>query len=621
MPNTGTTNTPQSTGVNYAGVATGATQLASQVVGGLNPNGNYNWSKFQYSDDPNALYQQALNTSNVNNKYNTLGTVASMAGTGASIGTSIMPGIGTAIGAVGGALIGGVTSVFGAKNMAKKTENANAKTAGQFDFVNKQQQSNALFNAKLNPMNYAANGGQFPLMEVNTGGLHNNNPYGGVPFSSTGGTINSAEEGETITKVGNTNRVYSDRLKLTKSVIEQTGLNKSFIGKTPAEASKIINRQFVADKVAGKNEILPMDQIRRNGLLPKLDDVFMAQELLKGSKPTKNNSNELAMGGTVLRNTKNRWIVLDNMVNPFAKGGSIHIDPSKKGTFTAAATKHNKGVQEFASQVLANKDNYSSAMVKKAVFAKNASSWKHADGDLVNIDSSKLNNKFKLIPTESSFNLSEDYNTRYSQIHIPSKDKSDISYTDYLKYAPVIGNLGQMLSLSGEKPEVVNYDKVSLPTKGQKAQMKYVDTRPIIQQVNQAQRSTASQLREASAGNRSQYMANVAGADLQYTDKLGNVQMQSDEANWQRYLNVLSINNNIDAQYNQQLLQAQQLNAGLSFQEKDINARNRASLSNLRNQASQSIFSNLGAIGQEQENANIIGKFWGINPYTGKKTK
>jgi hypothetical protein len=64
----------------------------------------------------------------------------------------------------------------------------------------------------------------------------------------------------------------------------------------------------------------------------------------------------------------------------YAKGGGIHIDPSKKGTFTAAATKHGKSVQGFASQVLANKENYSPAMVKKANFARNASKWHHAYG-------------------------------------------------------------------------------------------------------------------------------------------------------------------------------------------------------------------------------------------------
>ena len=68
--------------------------------------------------------------------------------------------------------------------------------------------------------------------------------------------------------------------------------------------------------------------------------------------------------------------------NIYSKGGSIHIDPSKKGTFTAAAKKHGMGVQEFASRVLANKENYSPAMVKKANFARNASHWHETGGPL-----------------------------------------------------------------------------------------------------------------------------------------------------------------------------------------------------------------------------------------------
>lgn len=57
------------------------------------------------------------------------------------------------------------------------------------------------------------------------------------------------------------------------------------------------------------------------------------------------------------------------------KQGGIHIAKNKRGTFTAAATKHGQGVQEFARHVLANKDKFSSAMVKKAVFAANAKKW------------------------------------------------------------------------------------------------------------------------------------------------------------------------------------------------------------------------------------------------------
>lgn len=69
-------------------------------------------------------------------------------------------------------------------------------------------------------------------------------------------------------------------------------------------------------------------------------------------------------------------------LNTFAEGGKIHIKPSKRGTFTAAAKRHGKSVQSFASQVLANKEDYSPAMVKKANFARNAAKWHSFGGDL-----------------------------------------------------------------------------------------------------------------------------------------------------------------------------------------------------------------------------------------------
>lgn len=66
------------------------------------------------------------------------------------------------------------------------------------------------------------------------------------------------------------------------------------------------------------------------------------------------------------------------------KAGGIHIKPSKRGTFTAAATKHGMSVQGFAGKVLANKEDYSPAMVKKANFARNANRWKKEyGGDMI----------------------------------------------------------------------------------------------------------------------------------------------------------------------------------------------------------------------------------------------
>ena len=60
----------------------------------------------------------------------------------------------------------------------------------------------------------------------------------------------------------------------------------------------------------------------------------------------------------------------DEYLSTYAQGG-IHIDPAKKGTFRAQATRMGMSVKEAARHIMANKENYSPAMVKKAVFAHN----------------------------------------------------------------------------------------------------------------------------------------------------------------------------------------------------------------------------------------------------------
>lgn len=83
-------------------------------------------------------------------------------------------------------------------------------------------------------------------------------------------------------------------------------------------------------------------------------------------------------------------------LTPFENGGTIepkfmkgyaesgiHIKPSKRGTFTKAAKERGMGVQEFASKVMANKENYSSAMVKKANFARVFGGRNYQNGGIV----------------------------------------------------------------------------------------------------------------------------------------------------------------------------------------------------------------------------------------------
>lgn len=64
---------------------------------------------------------------------------------------------------------------------------------------------------------------------------------------------------------------------------------------------------------------------------------------------------------------------------PIAESG-IHINPKNKGKFTAAAKRAGMGVQEYAAKVLANKENYSPTLVKRANFARNAAKWNEYGG-------------------------------------------------------------------------------------------------------------------------------------------------------------------------------------------------------------------------------------------------
>lgn len=75
-----------------------------------------------------------------------------------------------------------------------------------------------------------------------------------------------------------------------------------------------------------------------------------------------------------------------------AEGGPINIKKKNRGKFTESANMAGMGVQEFARHVLANKDKYSSTLVKRANFARNAAGWKHALGGYIKDRDDMYNN-------------------------------------------------------------------------------------------------------------------------------------------------------------------------------------------------------------------------------------
>ena len=94
-----------------------------------------------------------------------------------------------------------------------------------------------------------------------------------------------------------------------------------------------------------------------------------------------------------------------------AEGGPINIKKKNRGKFTESANRAGMGVQEYARHILANKDKYSSTLVKRANFARNAASWKHAlGGPIKNIP---FEDWYKTVPTNrndtTSYNLRRAY--------------------------------------------------------------------------------------------------------------------------------------------------------------------------------------------------------------------
>ena len=70
----------------------------------------------------------------------------------------------------------------------------------------------------------------------------------------------------------------------------------------------------------------------------------------------------------------------NNMSMGVYEDGGIHIKKENRGKFTEAANRADMSVQEYARHILANKEDYSSTMVKRANFARNAAKWKHETG-------------------------------------------------------------------------------------------------------------------------------------------------------------------------------------------------------------------------------------------------
>lgn len=316
-----------------------------------------------------------------------------------------------------------VTDKMNEINNATLNANARANNSELLAYANYQNNlvRNAISNDGMGNVNMTANGGPLNMIsgpmtpfgnrffanggfthgglftngfiEVNNGGSHEQNPNQGVQYGvDPQGTPNMVEEGETILD----DYVFSRRIKFPKRYKDEFALGGKIWKKSFADVSKMI---------AKESEERPNDPISQRSLkamggkLADIQEEVKAKQALDKMDPREVMAmlQQLAMlqqGDQQPQMTEDPYqqqMMVEQQPMIAANGGGIYIKPSKRGTFTAEASKHGKSVQDFASQVLANPDNYSSAMVKKANFARNAAKWHacggklHANGGNVNL--------------------------------------------------------------------------------------------------------------------------------------------------------------------------------------------------------------------------------------------
>lgn len=261
-------------------------------------------SDFGSADD--ILQAYAFNNPN-NIQYNrqerTLGQDLKQVGkdalSGAAIGTSFMPGIGTAVGAAAGAIWGGAKDLFGHWQDRKQNEAAlAAANKADIDYLKGIGYGINTYNTKntlMQDFEYKDMGGslnhgthwQDNVILVDAGGTHESNPFGGVLMGMDNqGTPNLVEEGEVIWN----DYVFSNRLNVPKTVREKYNLKKDGGPLTFAEGIK-------ASKQFKTLEELPNDPVTRRTFDAFITDMAMIQEEERAKENIRNMGNRFDYGG------------------------------------------------------------------------------------------------------------------------------------------------------------------------------------------------------------------------------------------------------------------------------------------------------------------------------------
>lgn len=519
------------------------------------------------------------------------------------------------------------------------------------------------FGGDLNTYGGIYNGG---LEYINNGDTHENNILGGVPMGSDrDGTPNLVEEGETIWN----DYVFSNRLKVPETLTDKYKLNKDItfaeaskklgkeIEETPNDPiSKRTFNFFMQDLQQSQEEVKAKKELSRvkrqfNKLSPQEQLGILNGGPVQGDNTLLANPNnepqQFAEGGYTDRN----WL-FDNMW----EGKPIYQDSYLKGNIPYYQGKiSSKG---YNVKDIENTDNYKN-FTKYALTLPNTHSYWQTLSNKTGKDITYLKNNYERLRNDgklgwvhrtplynTDYNIKvpdletsqqraqelntmiQDFPTREPRIY-QEEENNDLLPT-YLRYAPVIGSaigtISSMLSKPDESSanailtaarEAGQYTPISFNPIGDYIQYNPFDRDYYINKLNAESGAARRAIINQSSGNRGNAMAGILAADYNAQNQLGALARQAEEYNLAQRQKVAEFNRGTNMFNTEGIFKADTANQAARMQARNTLLQGTMQAERLRQAARQqlasersanltNLFNNLGNIGRENMNFNIL---------------
>lgn len=523
------------------------------------------------------------------------------------------------------------------------------------------------FGGDLNTYGGTYNGG---LEYINNGHSHSENPYGGVPMGTDkNGTPNLVEEGETIwndyvfsnrLKVPET---LTDKYKLSKDITFAEASKKlgKEIEETPNDPiSKRTFNSFMQDLQQSQEEVKAKKKLSRvkrqfNKLSPQEQLGILNGGPVQGDNtllvnPTQSNPNntpqQFAEGGYTDRN----WL-FDNMwegnpvyQNSYLKGNIPYYQGkiSNKG-YNVKDIEGTDNYKNFTKYALTLPDthNYwqtlSNKTGKDVTYLKNNYERLRNDGKLGWIHRTPLYN------TDYNINVNlETPQQRAQELNNMIQDTPTIEPRNYqgeednnllptwMRYTPIVGSAIGTVSSLLSKPdessadailtaarEAGQYTPISFNPIGDYIQYNPFDRDYYINKLNAESGAARRAIINQSSGNRGNAMAGILAADYNAQNQLGALARQAEEYNLAQRQKVAEFNRGTNMFNTEGIFKADTANQAAKMQARNTLLQGTMQAERLRQAARQqlaaersanltNLFSNIGNIGRENMNFNIL---------------